>query len=70
MKRDTQIRDDDVDCWQAYSPLDPRPLGRDSSFRIDGISGNNTGRPVAHNALPGDPMPLQVSLPPTCGPYK
>ncbi|EYC43294.1 hypothetical protein Y032_0498g2541 [Ancylostoma ceylanicum] len=28
MKRDTQIRNDDVDSWQAWPPLYPRPLGR------------------------------------------
>ncbi|EYC24304.1 hypothetical protein Y032_0014g2431 [Ancylostoma ceylanicum] len=28
MKSDTQIRDGDVECWQAWLPLDPRPLWR------------------------------------------
>ncbi|EYC33556.1 hypothetical protein Y032_0002g858 [Ancylostoma ceylanicum] len=28
MKRDTQIRDGDVECWQTWPPLDRRPLWR------------------------------------------
>ncbi|EYC02399.1 hypothetical protein Y032_0100g3275 [Ancylostoma ceylanicum] len=32
MKRDTQLRDGDVDCWQAWRPLDPRSLGRTRRF--------------------------------------
>ncbi|EYC42959.1 hypothetical protein Y032_0509g2722 [Ancylostoma ceylanicum] len=31
-KRDTQIRDDDVDCWQAWAHLDPQPRGRTRRF--------------------------------------
>ncbi|EYC06357.1 hypothetical protein Y032_0076g1017 [Ancylostoma ceylanicum] len=32
MKRETQIRDDDVECWQAWVPLDLRPRGRTRRF--------------------------------------
>ncbi|EYB99722.1 hypothetical protein Y032_0120g905 [Ancylostoma ceylanicum] len=32
MKRGAQIRDDDVDCWQAWPPLDIRPRGRTHRF--------------------------------------
>ncbi|EYC29940.1 hypothetical protein Y032_0005g2349 [Ancylostoma ceylanicum] len=32
MKRDMQTRDDDVDCWQAWAALYPRPRGRTRRF--------------------------------------
>ncbi|EYC04881.1 hypothetical protein Y032_0085g1843 [Ancylostoma ceylanicum] len=41
VKRDTQTRDDDVDCWQVWLPLDPPPLER---TRIDGNCAVGTWR--------------------------
>ncbi|EYC10111.1 hypothetical protein Y032_0057g2766 [Ancylostoma ceylanicum] len=49
MKRDTQIRYDDVDCWQAWMPLDQGQACDDNvsmGGRHGGVKGSLEGSPL------------------------